>query len=91
MRWLLPALIVPMLIAGACRGDSKQLPIVEAEDVVTESSVEGRGLTPFDTTENDVAVGQLAPIATGVDLLTNELVRVAPEGCLLYTSDAADE
>ena len=80
MRWLLPALIVPMLIAGACRGDSKQLPIVEAEDVVTESSVEGRGLPPFDTTENDVAVGQLAPIATGVDLLTNELVRVAPEG-----------
>ena len=56
MRWLLPALIVPMLIAGACRGDSKQLPIVEAEDVVTESSVEGRGLTPFDTTENDLSL-----------------------------------
>lgn len=80
MRWLLPTLIVPMLIAGACRGDSKQLSVSPAEDVITESSVEGRALAPFETTENDSAVGKLAPIATGVDLLTNELVRIAPEG-----------
>ena len=46
MRWLLPTLIVPMLIAGACRGDSKQLPVSQAEDVITESSVEGRALAP---------------------------------------------
>ena len=69
-----------MLIAGACRGDSKQLPVSQAEDVITESSVEGRALAPFETTDNDSAVGKLAPIATGVDLLTNELVRIAPEG-----------
>ena len=80
MRWLIPTLIVPMLIAGACRGDSKQLSVSQAEDVITESSVEGRALAPFETTENDSAVGKLAPIATGVDLLTNELVRIAPEG-----------
>ena len=80
MRWLLPALIVPMLIAGACRGDSEQAPLTQAQDVVTESSVEGRALASFETTENDSAVGKLAPIATGLDLLTNELVRVAPQG-----------
>ena len=60
MRWLLPTLIVPMLIAGACRGDSKQLPVSQAEDVITESSVEGRALAPFETTEKCSAVGKLA-------------------------------
>ena len=69
-----------MLIAGACRGGTTELPARQAQDVVTESSVEGRALSPFDTTENDAAVGKLAPVVTGRDLLTNEIVRVAPDG-----------
>ena len=78
MRWFLPALIVPMLIAGACRGESKQTPLSETEEAITESLVEGRALAPFDTTENDLAIRQLAPFATGPDLLTGQIVDVAP-------------
>lgn len=78
MRWLLPALLVAMLIAGACRGESNQAPLVETEEAITESLAEGRALAPFDATENDSAIGKLAPSATGRDLLTGEIVHVAP-------------
>ena len=80
MRWLIPALLVPMVIAGACRGGQSDLSIKETDEVITESVVSGKALDPFESTESDPAVGQLAPSAVGLDLLTGETVRITPEG-----------
>ena len=69
-----------MLIAGACRGGSNQSSTVAKQDFNTESSVQGKALAPFDSAQGDLAVGQLAPSISGVDLLTGEKVLVAPAG-----------
>jgi thiol-disulfide isomerase/thioredoxin len=80
MRWLIPALLVPMVIAGACRGGQSDLSIKETDELITESVVSGKALDPFESTESDPAIGQLAPSAVGLDLLTGETVRITPEG-----------
>ncbi len=79
-RWLLPAVLVPMLIAGACRGGSQQPSTVANQDANAESSPQGKALIPFDGAQKDLAVGQPAPSVTGFDLLTGESVLVAPSG-----------
>ncbi len=80
IRWLIPALLVPMLIAGACRGGQSDSSVEQADETITESVVSGMALDPFDSTESDPAVGQLAPSAFGLDLLTGKTVRVIPAG-----------
>ena len=69
-----------MVIAGACRGGQSDLSIKETDELITESVVSGKALDPFESTESDPAIGQLAPSAVGLDLLTGETVRITPEG-----------
>ena len=80
IRWLIPALLVPMLIAGACRGGQGDSSVEQVDETITQSVVSGMALDPFDSTESDPAVGQLAPSVSGVDLLTGKTVRVTPAG-----------
>ncbi|MEC7827340.1 MAG: TlpA disulfide reductase family protein [Actinomycetota bacterium] len=80
IRWLIPALLVPMLIAGACRGGQSDLSVEQVDETITESVVSGMALDPFESTESDPAVGRLAPSAFGLDLLTGKTVRVIPAG-----------
>ena len=60
IRWLIPALLVPMLIAGACRGGQGDSSVEQVDETITQSVVSGMALDPFDSTESDPAVGQLA-------------------------------
>ena len=69
-----------MLIAGACRGGQGDSSVEQVGEAITESVVSGMALDPFDSTESDPAVGQLAPSVFGVDLLTGKTVRVTPAG-----------
>ena len=80
IRWLIPALLVPMLIAGACRGGQSDSSVEHVGETITESVVSGKALDPFELTESDPAVGQLAPSAFGVDLLTGKTVQITPVG-----------
>ena len=80
IRWLIPALAVSMLVAGACRGSSSDESVSDLPDKANESTVQGVSLTPFDGSEYDPAEGLMAPSATGRDLLTGEVVNVAPIG-----------
>lgn len=61
IRWLIPALLVPMLIAGACRGGQSDSSVEQVDETITESVVSGMSLDPFESNESDPAVGQLAP------------------------------
>ncbi len=80
MRWLIPALLVPMVIAGACRGEQSESLLEDADEPSIEVVVSGKGLDPFESAESDIAVGQIAPLVTGLDLLTGETVRIEPAG-----------
>ena len=80
IRWLIPALLVPMLIAGACRGGQGDSSVEQVDETITQSVVSGMALDPFDSTESDPSVVQLAPSVYGVDLLTGKTVRVTPAG-----------
>tara|TARA_B100001996_G_scaffold305235_1_gene246293 strand:+ start:406 stop:1011 length:606 start_codon:yes stop_codon:yes gene_type:complete len=80
MRWLIPALLVPMVIAGACRGGQSESLLEDADEPSIEVVVSGKGLDPFESAESDIAVGQIAPIVTGLDLLTGETVQIEPAG-----------
>ena len=80
MRWLIPALLVPMVIAGACRGGQSESLLEDADEPSIEVAVSGKGLDPFESAESDIAVGQIAPLVTGLDLLTGETVRIEPAG-----------
>lgn len=42
----------------------------------TPTTVSGEALTPFDTLADDPAVGQVAPLVAGVDLLSGALVEI---------------
>jgi hypothetical protein len=79
-RWLIPAVLIPMVIAGACRGGSQRSSTVGNQNSNNESWVEGKALAPFDGAEEDPAIGQPAPSVSGLDLLTDESVLVAPSG-----------
>lgn len=79
-RWLIPAVLVLMVIAGACRGGSQQPSTVGNQNSNNESWVKGKALTPYDGAEEDPAIGQPAPSVSGLDLLTGESVLVAPSG-----------
>ena len=80
MRWLIPALLVPMVIAGACRGGQSELSIEDADELVVESVVSGKALDRFESADSDTAVGQITPLVTGLDLLTGETVQIKPAG-----------
>ena len=80
MRWLIPALLVPMVIAGACRGGQSESLIEDADEPSIQLFVSGRALDPFESAESDTAVGQIAPVVTGSDLLTGETVQIEPSG-----------
>ena len=80
IRWLIPALLVPMVIAGAYRGGQSDSLVEQVDEPSSASVVSGKALDPFESTELDPAVGQLAPSAFGRDLLTGERVQVSPAG-----------
>ena len=65
IRWLIPALAVSMLVAGACRGSSSDESVSDLPDKGNESTVQGVSLTPFDGSDYDPAEGLMAPSATG--------------------------
>ena len=69
-----------MVIAGACRGGQSDSSVEDVGETITEPVVSGKALDPFELTESDPAVGQLAPSAFGVDLLTGETVQITPVG-----------
>ena len=85
-RWLIPAVLVLMVIAGACRGGSQEPSTVGNQNSNNESWVKGKALTPYDGAEEDPAIGQPAPSVSGLDLLTGESVLVAPSGRPLVLS-----
>jgi len=80
MRWLIPALLVPMVIAGACRGGQSESSVETVGELNTEAVVSGKGLDPFESAELDSAVGQMTPLVTGFDLLTGEELQIKPVG-----------